>query len=121
MATALEWQRLRDDTGHTSTTLGDVAAEAIFVEAAEIYNTGSVRAGTRVLAIQKLLSSSAKLHDYVQNNTKESASQVFAHLKSLLEIWENKVAAQDAASRGSSARFGRPSNKPARIKEHPGI
>lgn len=124
MASSVEWQQLRDDVGHSAATLSDVQAEAIFVQAAGQYGAGAVYAGARVVAILQLLGSSAKLHDYVQNNSSESASQVFKNLTTLLGIWKGELAdtlaAEIEAARPSAARFGRTSRKPARIKEHPG-
>ncbi|MGK2950918.1 MAG: hypothetical protein ACSLEZ_00865 [Thiobacillus sp.] len=119
MASATEWQQLRDDLGYTATTLTDVQAEAVFVQAASLYSEGALQAGARVVAIRQLLGSSARLHDYVQNNSSESASQVFKNLQALLGIWVGQAATDDMAERGSAARFGRTSRKPARIKEHP--
>lgn len=125
MATELEWQQLRDDTGHSVTTLPAPQAEAIFVQAATQYGVGASYAGARVVAILQLLGSSSKLHDYVQNNSSESASQVFKNLTTLLGIWKGEladaIAAQTEANRPSAARFGRTTRKPARLKEHPGL
>ncbi len=124
MAVEVDWILLRSDTGHSFETLNDVDAEAIFTQAATMYSAGALYAGTRVLTILQLLGSSAKLRDYVQNNSSESASQVFKHLQALLGIWERKVAdaaaVEDAANRPSAARFGRTTRKPARVKEYPG-
>lgn len=89
---ANDYVSLRSDTGHSLTTLPDPNALAIFTRAATLYSAGSLYAGARVLTILELLGSSSKLHDYTQNNSQESASQVFKNLTTLLGIWEGKVA-----------------------------
>lgn len=124
MASELDYQRLRANTGDSEASLSDEAAEAIFVQAAELYSAGSVYAGARVLRILELLGGAYKLHDYVQNNSTESASQIFKNLTVALGIWEGKVsdaiATEELADRPNAARFGRTTRKPARIKEYPG-
>lgn len=129
MATATEQQRLRLDLGlaaDDTTTLPNDEADAIFVEAGESYTDGaSIKASTRIIAIQRLLASSAKMTSYRQNNSSEDASDVFKHLKQLLDYWRGNLATaiadDELANRGSVARFGKTTRRPARIKEHPGI
>ena len=43
-----------------------------------------------VLAIRQLLMNAAKLNDYTAGETSEKKSQVFNHLKDLLEYWEDQ-------------------------------
>lgn len=126
MATELEIARLRRDTNTTETSLPTNTAQALFVEAGEVY-TGAATIGayTRVLVLTGLIASAASLTDYSQDTTTEKQSQVFDHLYKLLALWEDKLAAAiDAeviAARGSSAaRFGGKRIKPARIQEWPG-
>lgn len=129
MATLLEQRRLRQDIGlaaDDTTTLPEDEADAICVEAAESYtDAASIKASTRIIAIQRLLASSAKMTSYTQNNSREDASDVFKHLKQLLDYWRGNLASaiadDELANRGSVARFGRTSRKPARIKEFPGF
>lgn len=123
MATATERQRLRLDLGleaNDTDTLSDAEADAILAEAGETY-TDSVAAGAhaRVIAIRRMLASSAKLTSYRQNNSSEEASDVFKHLKELLLLWQDNLADAVAGTR-SVVRFGRTTRIPARIKEHPG-
>lgn len=128
MSTITDWDRLRSDVGASDTALSDTEAEEIFVEAAEDYTgTGSIKAATRIIAIDRLLASSAKLVDYSQDaagSTSEKMSQIFANLLKLRKLWQDKldsaVADETLAARGSTARFGRTGRRPARIKEHPG-
>lgn len=123
MATATERSRLRRDTGTDVSSLEDDDADAIFVEAGEKYtNTATIAAYARVLVIQSLLSSSAKLTTYRQNESTENLSDVFKHLKELLAVWEGKVDDAITAAAGSSgaARFGGVRRKPAGLKEYPG-
>jgi uncharacterized BrkB/YihY/UPF0761 family membrane protein len=123
MATATERSRLRRDTGSDVSSLEDSAIDAIFVEAAERYtDTATATAYTRVLAIQGILASSAKLTSYRANESQENLSDVFKHLKDLLAIWEAKVDDAITAAAGSSgaARFGGLRRKPAKVREYPG-
>lgn len=121
MATSSDWRRLREDIGADSVSLPDADAEAIFVEAAEGTSGASLTAYTRVLALRRLLASSAKLTTYQQNASMERLSDVFDHLQKLLGYWEAKQSDADkAASASGAARFGRPGRVPSRIKEYPG-
>lgn len=122
MATATQRTRLRADIGATVTSLPDDDADDIFTEAGEEYtDASSIKAYTRVLAIQRLFASAAKLADYTQNQSQEKQSQVFDHLKTLLAFWRGKLAdATAAASANGAARFAGMRRKPKRIKEYPG-
>jgi hypothetical protein len=120
--TDAEKARLRRDIGGDATSLPDGDIDDIFDEAAERYtDAASIVAYTRVLAIQGLLASSAKLTSYRQNESQESLSDVFKHVGGLLKVWEGKTDdAVAAASTSGAARFGSVRRKPARIREYPG-
>jgi len=122
MATDTERDRLRADIGANDSSLPDAEADAIFVEAAEVYTDASaITAYTRVLGIRRLLASSAKLTDYTQNASQEKQSQVFDHLKALLAYWEDALdTAVSSSSTVGAARFSGQRRKPKRIKEYPG-
>ena len=122
MATETERTRLRSDIGATVTSLSDDDADAIFTEAGEKYtDADSITAYTRVLAIRRLLASSAKLTDYTQNQSQEKQSQVFDHLQKLLAFWRGELdTAVSAASTVGAARFGGMRRKPKKVKEYPG-
>jgi len=124
MAEAIDYTRLRSNTGDSLTSLPDLAAEAVFVQAAEQYSAGAVYAGARVIRILELIGGAYKLHDYRQNNSSETASQIFTNLTKALGIWEGKVAdavaVETAAARPSAASFGRTTRRPARVREYPG-
>lgn len=122
MATELERERLRADIGANATSLPDEDADAIFVEAGEVYSDGtSATAYTRVLAIRRLLASAARLTDYTQNASQEKQSQVFSHLKQLLVFWQDELdAAVAGAATSGAARFGGQRRSPKRIQEYPG-
>lgn len=122
MATETDYNRLRRDIGANETSLPDEDAEALFTEAGERYtDTATAAAYTRVLALQGLLASSAKLATYKQNESQENLSDVFKHLKELLKVWEDKVsdAIESAAGSSGAARFGGVRRKPARVREYP--
>lgn len=122
MATsAAQKQRLRDDVDGNATSLPDAEIDAIFDEAAETYtDLAAQTAYTRVIAIRRLLASSAKLTDYAANESQEKLSQVFKHLRDLLSFWQDELEAAIAATAGSAARFGRTMAKPTKVKEYPG-
>lgn len=122
MATATEIARLRSDIDANSTSLPDQEASDIFTEAGESYtDAASITAYTRILAIRRLLASSAKLTSYRQNESQESLSDVFKHLQALLKVWQDELATAVIAGNGSAVRSGRTQYKPARIKEYPGF
>lgn len=123
MATAIERARLRRDIGADQSALPDSEADLIFVESAETYTTGSSAyyAYARVLALQGILASSAKMTTYRQNESQENASDVFKHLKDLLAIWERKTAqadTEDDQAAGTSSI--KASKRLSRVKQYPG-
>lgn len=122
MATDTDYKRLRMDIGlqATDTTgLSDADAEAIFVEAGETFSDGaSTKAATRVIALQRLQAQAALQINYTQNNSREEAEKIFTHYGELLKLWSERLDYAVGKARGSSARFGRTTRKPARIKEH---
>lgn len=124
MATETEQQRLRMDVGLAATdttSLSNETIDAIFVEAGESYtDAASLVAATRVITLRRLRAQAASAVDYTQNNSTEKASQRFAHLTALLNEWQEKLDEAVAGARSSTARFGRTTRRPARIKEFPG-
>lgn len=90
--TALQKSRLRRDVGADSSSLPDADIDALFVEAEELYSdAATIAAYARVLALQGIMASAAKLTDYRANNSSENLSDVFDHLSKLLTYWETKV------------------------------
>ncbi len=120
MATVEQRDELRLDTGHTSISLDDTEADAIFVRAAADYSTSAVDSGARVIAIQYLLGSASKLNDYIQNNSEEKASQVFAHLMRLLKVWKEQAAEDTKEDFRGGVLTGRTKRVPRRLKGFPG-
>lgn len=119
MATETQRDRLRGDIGANETSLPNTEADAIFVEAAESYSTeAAIKAYTRVIAIQRLLASSAKLTTYRQNLSGENASDVFKHLDMLLDRWERNLTKATAAGQ-SVVKSGRTRQIPQTIREYP--
>ena len=92
MPTATDYARLRRDVGVDVTQMDDDAAAAIFTEAEELY-TGpdSIRAGTRVIALQGLLAESADEVNYTANNASENLSDRFKNLQTLLGVWQQRL------------------------------
>lgn len=124
MATLVEQQRLRLDLGlqpDDLLTLPDEWIDDIFDEAGETYtDTASIKAATRIIAIDRLLIQAASDVDYTQNNTTEKSSQRHAMLTKEREKWQMRLDEAIDAGRSSAARFGRTKRKPARIYEYPG-
>ena len=120
MATDTERERVRLDTGHSATSLDDAEADAIFVRAAEEYTASAVQSGARVIALQYLIGSASKLNDYIQNNSDEKASQVFAHLMRLLKVWKDQAAEDSKEDFGGGVISGRTKRIPRRHKGFPG-
>lgn len=124
MATVTDYQRLRMDLGlqpDDESQIDNDQAELLFVRAGETYtDAASAATYTRVLAIRGLLVQAANEVDYTQNESSEKASQRFAHLSKLLDLWRGELAAVVGAAAGSSARFGKTTRRPARVKEYPG-
>lgn len=123
MAETVDYQRLRMDLGlqpNDESQLDNGQAELLFVRAGEAYtDSASIAAYTRVLAIRGLLIQAANEVDYTQNESSEKASQRFAHLSKLLDLWRKELDVVVGAALGSSARFGRTTRRPARVKEYP--
>ena len=119
MATESQRTRFWADTGSTSAVFDASEVDDIFEEAGETYSTtAAIKAATRVIAIRRLLASSAKLTNYRQNQSSESLSDVFKHLNQLLDLWEGELATAAASGR-SVAKFGRPRRIPRQIVEYP--
>lgn len=92
MPIPVDYARLRSDIGADEETFDDIEAEEIYEEAAEDYSgSGSIKAATRVIALQRLLASSAKLTSYTANNSREELGEVFKHLKELEALWQGKL------------------------------
>ena len=112
--------RLRRDIGASEAALSDEDAADLLEEAGETYSdTATAAAYTRVLALQGILASSAKLTTYKQNESTENLSDVFRHLKELLKLWEDKTTDAVAAGGSGAARFGSVRRKPATVREYP--
>lgn len=123
--TQTQIDRLRRDVGGDETSLPDETVQDIFDEAEETYSdAASALAQTRILALQGLLASAAKMADYTANESSEKRSQVYSNLSKLLDLWQKRlddaVADADVASLGGGVRFGRVHRKPARVREYPG-
>lgn len=124
MATETERQRLRLDLGlaaDDTTNLPNTLADDIYTEAGESYtDSASLHAYTRVIAISRLMMQAASEVDHTQNESSEKSSQRYAHLAKELEKWQGRLDVAVGATQGSSARFGKPTRRPARVKEYPG-
>lgn len=104
MATATDILRLRADIGATEVSLTDEDAQAIFEEAAEKFtDTQVITAYTRVIALRRIMASSARMVSYSQNESSVDASDIFNHLQRLLSLWQQELShAQTVGSIGGS-------------------
>lgn len=90
-----ELSDFREDIGDVNEAFSDAALQRIYVRC-----TGRA-AKSRVMAIDQLLGSAAKLADYAQNESEEKKSQIFKQLLDLRKIWVGY-----AESEGVSAASG---------------
>jgi hypothetical protein len=115
LATQQQYQWLRTDVGLAPddiVTLPDAQAEDNFTRAGVVYPdpanpNGAQDAYTRVITIEQLYAAAVTSTDYRQNNSQESASQLFDHYKLLLDLWNGKLsnAVAGVAAGGGSASF----------------
>lgn len=120
MASAAARDRLRRDVDASITALPDAEADDLFDEAGESYtDAASITAYARILFLQSLLASAAKMNDYKQNESEEKAGQIFAKVQKLLEIWQGNLTSVVNLAAGSVARFGKTKYMPTRIREYP--
>lgn len=112
----------RNAVGDTGSVFDDPAIDLKFKQAAVKYPSGSdelLLASAVVSGLRELLVNAARLTSYTQNQTSESAGQVFDHLQALLKFWKGELA---EASKGSysGVRFGAALKaKPERHEEYP--
>jgi hypothetical protein len=115
LATQQQYQWLRTDVGLAPddiVTLPDAQAEDNFTRAGVVYPdplnpNGAQDAYTRVITIEQLYAAAVTSTDYRQNNSQESASQLFDHYKALLDLWNGKLtgAVSGVTAGGGSALF----------------
>jgi hypothetical protein len=118
VASAAQASRLRRDVGADSSILPDSEVDDTYIEAGESYAAGSAQeAYARVLVLQGILASSAKLTMYQANNSMERASDVFDHVTKLLEYWQGQLMVGRRAVGGGL----RASKRRPRIKEYPDV
>lgn len=113
---------LREDVDADDVSLPSGEAENLFARAEALYTDAeAVRAATRVFYLRGLLANSAKMVTYRQNQTTENASDIFDHVKFLLEYWETNLQAIEdrILSAEGSARFGRVKKIPTKLWEYP--
>jgi hypothetical protein len=112
----------REDIGDIGTppVFDEDAVQRIYDRARAVYtDTNTAEAHMRVLGIQQLLADSAKRVSYKQNQSTENLSDVFKHLKQLLDIWRGIRDDAAAAVSGGGAAFMTLRKKPTRKKDVP--
>ena len=106
-------RRIGDNDG-ASEVFSDAEIDDIYSEAGLSY-TNEVLIGYQamVIGVQWLMADAAKLTTYKQNNSTENQSDIFKHLKQLMEMWQDTLerTARRVTSGVSMARMG-----PHRVK-----
>jgi len=122
MVTALQRNRLRVDVGDRNTppAFSDSEIDDLFLQASESgYTTDLGQAAfARLRAVERLLAGSANMTNYTANQSSESLSDMFAHLKDLRKIYDDDLAKIDTVV-GTSVMWGAPRKKPTRLQEWP--
>lgn len=104
-----EFRRRIGDNNSSAEVFTDPEIDDLYTEAAQTYSTALlIGYYAVVLGLEWLLADAAKLTTYKQNNSTENQSDIFKHLKQLLDLWEGKVekAARRATSGVKMSRFG---------------
>ncbi len=121
-ATEQQISDFREDIGDVGSPpiFDDTAINRIYDRAMAAYSdTATYEAEMRVLGIRQLLADAAKRVSYKQNQSSENMSDVFKHLKQLLELWQAIRDDAASASSGGGAAWASLKKKPARSYEVP--
>lgn len=117
MPTADQLQWLQDDLG-----IDESEATNLFARAEAVSTDYTIAEPlARVYYYSSVLNSSAKMVTYRKNHTEIKASDIFQHVKYLLERAEKKVAEAELAVLGEAGgvRSGRQSRIPRKSVEYP--
>lgn len=122
MVTELEYGRFRRSLSGSETSMPDEYIDTVFADAESDYD-GSVRKVIVLAAIlqgaRELRAAAVRYTDYTQNQTKESLSQIFKHLDSLVTDFKQQLEEASAKDTLPSVMWGRGKNVPTRIREYP--
>lgn len=123
MATVTQRTRFRNDIGDslTSPAFSDAEIDDLYTRATEqnITDTESVETFTRWKGYEQLLANAAKRASYMQNQSSERLSDIFKHLKDMLNYWKKRYDDAVAADNGGVIAWGAPRKKPTRLVEYP--
>lgn len=123
MATATQRMRFRNDVGDdlTNPSFSDAEIDDLYLQATEqsITDVESVETFVRWRAFEQLLVNAAKRVTYTQNQSSETLSDLFKHLKDMLDYWKKRFEDAVAAVSGSAIMWGAPRKKPTRLVEYP--
>lgn len=108
------------DTDNTS-AMPDLEAQELIDEAEESYSSDpSIIAQSIIIYLEGVLAGSAKMTTYRQNNTTQNSSDIFPHVKQLLDYWNGKLLTAEALiSDSGNVRSGKQMQLPTRMKEYP--
>ncbi|KAB2861022.1 MAG: hypothetical protein K8L91_07935 [Anaerolineae bacterium] len=121
-ATAQQISDFREDIGDVGSPpiFDDDAVNRIYDRAIAAYSDAETyEAEMRVIGIRQLLADAAKRVSYKQNQSSENMSDVFKHLKQLLDLWQGIRDDAASASSGGGAVWGSLRKKPSRSYEVP--
>lgn len=119
MPTELQVTRFRNDLAADENVFDDTEVDEMYLMAEEEFpdSPKSIEIQVRIIAVRRLLFSSAKMTDYVANATEEKLSQVNTALQKRLEDLQKELGANPDSL--PSVRFGGLKVKPSRIVEYP--
>ena len=119
---AIDYDDFRADIGDVNTAFDDTEIDRLETRATDRWGADVAYEGARVLAVQQLLSNSAKLVDYSANESSEKRSQIFKQLLEMLKLFKDDLKDMQqtiAEASSSNARFGGTRKIPSRLKEYP--
>jgi hypothetical protein len=119
---AIDYEDFRADIGDANSAFSEAEIDKLETRATERWGADVAYEGARVLAVQQLLSNSAKRVDYTANESSEKRSQIFKNLQDMLKIFKDDLSDKQqelAEASSSNARFGGTVKKPSRSKEYP--
>lgn len=123
MATATQRTRFRNDIGDdlTNPSFSDAEIDDLYLQATEqsITDADIVELFVRWRAFEQLLVNAAKRVTYTQNQSSETLSDLFKHLKDMLDYWRRRYDDAVTLLLGGVVMWGAPRKKPTRLTEYP--
>jgi len=96
---------LRADVGDDGTVFSDAELQRLYTREGEDYNRAVL------LALRQIRSNAVKLHDYQIAHSMERRSQVFDHLTTVINDWQQNVVGAPQQVQFAAMRSTPPRNK----------